>query len=601
MRNHRLLWQLFPANLLITLGAVLILSWAGSTSIRQFYFDEMRNGLESKARIIEQHVVNLLVSSPQNLQRYCKQAGRKSATRITVIKNDGTVLADSSEDPVKMDNHANRPEMKTALKGNVGSAIRFSRTLREKMLYVAVPLISDNGRLAGALRMSVPVISLNAVLHSIHFKVVIVSILVVLAAAFLTMLVARRLSRPLEQMKQEAEQMAQDETVQLLSLDSENLSEEVSGLVTALNRMARKINERMKIITLQRNELETVFSSMTEMVIALSMDKKILRINRSAAALFYLSPDDIQGKLLHGVIRNKNLHEIVDEVIDTALPVKREFQLYVGPDRLYLHTSAVPLQDEKNTPVGVLVVMNDTTRLHKLENLRRDFVSNVSHELKTPITSIQGYVETLLEGAIDNREDAGRFLEIIARQSSRLDAIIDDLLTLSRIEQKTDQHNINLTQSALRPLLDSTVIACRPQAEEKNIHIEIQCPENLTAGVNPNLIEQAVINLLKNAIMYSPQNSHISLKAYQHKTPQQDRVVISVKDQGIGIASEHHERLFERFYRCDKGRSKELGGTGLGLSIVKHIAMAHGGTVSVQSQPGQGSIFSISLPRNSFI
>jgi two-component system phosphate regulon sensor histidine kinase PhoR len=240
--------------------------------------------------------------------------------------------------------------------------------------------------------------------------------------------------------------------------------------------------------------------------------------------------------------------------------------------------------------------MNDMTRLHKLENLRRDFVANVSHELKTPITSIQGYVETLLDGALENSADARRFLEIIAKQSSRLDAIIDDLLTLSRIEQKTDQQDIILEPTAILPLLESAVMTCQPQAEEKKSRINIQCPENLKADINKNLIEQAVMNLLKNAIMYSPEKSAITVKAYPSKSAEQEKIIIAVEDQGIGIASEHLERLFERFYRCDKGRSKERGGTGLGLSIVKHIAMAHGGSVAVKSQLGQGSVFSISIP-----
>lgn len=600
MKNRRLLWQLFPANILITLGSVIILSWAGSASVRHFYFAEMQQGLESKARIIEQHIVSLLTSQGE-LQSYCKQAGRKSATRITVIQTDGSVLADSNEDPTKMDNHAHRPEMKMALNGDTGSSTRFSRTLRENMLYVAVPLHNEQDAIIGVLRMSVPIFSLNNVLRSIYLKVLFVCAIVIIAATLLTLYVSRRLSLPLEKMKDEAELMAQGESVKMLTLDSENLSEEVSALVTALNRMAKNINQRMRIINFQRKELETVFSSMTEMVMAVDTDKKILRMNRAAAALFYLSPDDIKGKLLHGVIRNKDLHKIIDQVIESGHQLKKEIKLFVGPDKLYLHTSAVPLQDEEKKPIGVLVVMNDTTRLHKLENLRRDFVANVSHELKTPITSIQGYVETLLEGALDDKEDARRFLKIIARQSSRLDAIIDDLLTLSRIEQKTGHDDITLTHTSLLPLLESAVMPCLPQADEKNIYIDIECPENLTAGVNTNLIEQAVMNLVKNAVMYSPKNSSVTVRAFLQTTAQQERVIIEVEDQGIGIPGEHHERLFERFYRCDKGRSKEQGGTGLGLSIVKHIAMAHGGSVSVKSQPGQGSTFTISLPKNSLV
>lgn len=602
MKNRRLLWQLFPANLLITLGAVLIITWFGASSVRDFYFAEIQNGLESRANIIELHIADLLQSSPENLQKYCKQAGRQAATRITVTLPDGKVLADSSEDPAKMGNHSNRPELRDAIQGGTGSSLRFSRTLNENMLYVAIPLYSKADDLIGALRLSVPTTSLNNVLQSIYFKAIIGCLFVILAAAFFTLIIARKITLPLEEMKKEAEKMAQGDLNNLLIVDQTKTSAEVSSLALSLNRMAKNIGERMRTITLQHNELEAVFSSMNEMVLAIDSNKKILRINRSAAALFYISPDDVQGKSLHGVIRNQEVHDIVDQVFASGEKLEKNIRIYIGPEKLHLHTNAVPLQDEEKNPIGVLVVLNDMTRLHKLENLRRDFVANVSHELKTPITSIQGYVETLLDGAMESSEDSKRFLKIIARQSSRLDAIIDDLLMLSRIEQKTDHNDLTLSPTALLPILESVVMTCQCQAKEKNIKINIECSSALTAEVNPNLIEQAVMNLLKNGVMYSPEKSTINVQALASDTPQPNRVVIAVEDQGIGIASDHLERLFERFYRCDKGRSnKAQGGTGLGLSIVKHIAIAHGGSVSVKSQPGQGSVFSISIPRSSDI
>ena len=599
MKKRRLLWQLFPANSLITLGAILLITWFGSSAVRDFYFNQMQEGLVSRAYLIEKQVVELIhASAADKLQNFCQQAGRKAATRITVVLTDGQVLADSNEDPTKMDNHANRQELQSAFKGLVGSSIRFSRTLGENMLYVATPLHDETEHIFGALRLSIPVTSLDRVLQSIYLKVLAGCIFVLIAAAFVTLFVSRKISLPLEEMKLGAERMANGDMTTSLTIDQAGTSSEVAGLATSLNRMAKQINDRMQTITLQRKELETVFSSMTEMVLAIDTDKKILRINRSAAALFYLSPDDVQGKHLHGVIRNDDLLNIVDQVFESGEKVAKDIIVYVGPDRLNLHSRAVPLQDEHRNPLGVLVVLNDMTRLYKLENLRREFVANVSHELKTPITSIQGYVETLLDGAIDNSTDSRRFLEIISRQTSRLDAIIDDLLMLSRIEQKTDQHRISLSRIQIQVILDSAVHTCRPKAVKKEISIEVDCDENLNAKVNPNLLEQAIINLLTNAITYSPEKSEIKIKSYHSDSPHKDRIVISVQDQGVGIAQEHIDRLFERFYRCDKGRSQEQGGTGLGLSIVKHIAMTHGGSVSVESQPEQGSIFSITIPSN---
>lgn len=598
MKTKRLLWQLFPANLLITLGALLIMTWYASSTAKDLYFDQMRQGLESRAHLIVNQVADLLLTSPEKLQEYSRQAGRQSATRITVVNREGLVLADSSEDPAKMGNHANRPEVKTAFTGRPGYAIRYSATLGRNMLYVAIPLPQGSKDYAGALRLSVPISAIDSVISSIYLKVAFGAILVIIFAGLVTLIVSRRVVRPLEEMKRGAERLARGYTEELLAVDPESMSTEMSGLAKSLNRMAKQIRERLNTITQQHNELETVFSSMTEMVLAIDMEKRIIRLNRSAAALFYLAPEDMKGKMLHGVIRNKDLHEIIDKVLAENKPVEKDIVLFVGPDKTYLQTRAVPLENEQGNPMGVLIVLNDMTRLHKLENLRRDFVANVSHELKTPVTSIRGYVETLLDGAIDEPEDARRFLEIVARQTSRLDAIIDDLLMLSRIELHTDQDKISLIRVKLSEVLESAILTCQPKAADKKIDIKMDCEDNLFVKINPNLIEQAVINLVTNAVTYSPEQSSVILKAsLQSNEGRKNVLMISVEDNGIGIEKKHLERLFERFYRTDKARSSASGGTGLGLSIVKHISVAHGGSVTVKSEPGKGSTFTLNIPQ----
>ena len=584
MKTKRLLWHLFPANLLITLGALLLMTWYASSTARELYFDQMRQGLESRAHLIADQVSSLVIASPEKLQDFCRQAGRHSATRITVVSPDGTVLADSSEDPARMSNHANRPELQAAFSGKPGSSMRSSDTLGGDMLYVAIPLSAYSEQFPGALRLSVSMSSIDRVVNTIYLKVAIGCLLVILLAGIFTLLVSRRIVRPLEEMKRGAERMVRGDTQHLLAVDTASMSTEMYSLAMSLNRMARQMQERINTATLQHNELETVFSSMAEMVLAVDTGKRIIRLNRSAAALFYLSPDDVKGKMLHGVVRNRDLHELVDKVLKEGEPVEKDIVLFVGPDKIYLQTRAVPLEDEQKVPIGVLVVLNDMTRLRKLENLRRDFVANVSHELKTPVTSIQGYVETLLEGALEEPDDAGRFLEIVARQTARLNAIIDDLLTLSRIELNTDRDEISLIRVKLDEVLDSALLTCQPKAAEKKINIRMKSDANLFVRINPNLIEQAVINLLTNAVTYSPENSTVTITAalLRHEG-RRDRLQISVEDEGIGIEKEHLERLFERFYRTDKARSSANGGTGLGLSIVKHIAVAHGGSVTVRS------------------
>ncbi|MHB8789687.1 MAG: HAMP domain-containing sensor histidine kinase [Desulfobulbaceae bacterium] len=598
MKSTRLLWQLFPANLLIISVSILSLVWYGTVIVRDLFAAHLQPDLEARALLISDRVVDHLITGSGKLQEFCRQLGRQTATRITVVAPDGKVLADSNEDPGKMDNHARRPELLAALAGQVGSSRRFSNTIGEGMYYLAIPLIEPGGRQIGALRMAVPSRSAEKILRFMYLRITLGAVLVLLLTGLASLLVSRRISRPLEEMKRGAEKLARGETDNIVTMATPGTASEVAALARSLNRVGKQIKGRINTITLQRNELETVFASMAEMVLAIDTEKRIIRINRSAAALFYLSPEDVQGKMLHGVIRNKDLRETVDEVLATGKQVEKDIIVFVGAEKLFLQTRAVPLAAEDSRPIGVLVVLNDMTRLHKLENLRRDFVANVSHELKTPVTSIQGYVETLLDGALDNPEDARRFLETVARQTSRLNAIIDDLLMLSRIELKTEHQEISLIAVKVCEVLASAVQTCHSKATGKNIRVAIDCDPDLTAQLNPNLIEQAVINLLTNAITYSPENTVVTVNAsVQDRAAAKDRLVISVQDHGIGIEPDQLERLFERFYRTDKARSSASGGTGLGLSIVKHIAIAHKGSVKVQSEPGRGSTFSIVLPQ----
>ena len=270
--------------------------------------------------------------------------------------------------------------------------------------------------------------------------------------------------------------------------------------------------------------------------------------------------------------------------------------VFSGTDPITLQTHAMPLRDEVNNSVGVLLVMNDLTKLNRLENIRQDFVANVSHELKTPITVIKGYIETLLDGALAEQDTARNFLRVAASQANRLDAIVDDLLTLSRIEDKTDQ-NVVTSPASVQQVLKNALEACAPLAEEKGIQLEVECAPELMAPMNQPLLEQAVINLLNNAIAYSSAEWTVLLRCREGKKSDGGRLLhLSVIDKGPGIAKEHLPRIFERFYRPDKARSRDMGGTGLGLAIVKHIVQAHRGTVEVESILGKGSTFTITLP-----
>jgi len=597
MRNIRLFWQIFPACVGITIVSMLLVAWLAATTGRDFYIDHLKEEIRERALLIEPTVTVLSRGEDRPFQDFVRQTGRRAATRITVVDADGVVLADSNEDHTLMDNHGKRPEVEPALTGETGYALRHSRTLGESMLYAAIPVKLGVDQHRGALRLAIAVTPVETMLAALHQKMLAIGLAVTALAALLSIASARRISRPLEEMKRGAEQLTKGRIDQLVKINSEHMSVEMAGLAASINAMAEQINRRIRVIIQQRNELEAVFSSMADSVVAIDADQKIIRMNQAAAALFSLPSEVVKGKAVEGVIRNAYLLEMIASTLTHNLPQEQKVTLFNGGEPILLHTHAVPLRDEDSKSMGMLLVMNDLTKLNRLENIRQDFVANVSHELKTPITAIKGYVETLLDGALDDQDNARRFLGIVIRQANRLDAIVDDLLTLSRIEDREKKEEITLVTGEAGAVLENALQTCAVLANEKEIVVQVDCDDALYAPMNLPLVEQAVINLLKNALTYSPGGSLITLRGHGSRNMQGEEFVhFSVIDNGPGIAKEHLPRLFERFYRCDKSRSRDQGGTGLGLSIVKHIAQVHNGTVEVESTPGKGSTFTITLP-----
>ena len=322
------------------------------------------------------------------------------------------------------------------------------------------------------------------------------------------------------------------------------------------------------------------------------MEEKIISVNQAAGELFHIDLASVQGKSMQEAIRNPDLQRFVKKALSSERHVEADI-VARGEEERTLQGHGAMLVDAEGERIGAVVVLNDITQLRKLETMRQDFVANVSHEIKTPITAIKGFVETLRDGALSDPEDAKRFLSIIQKHIDRLNLLIEDLLKLSRIEQDKSQEQIELINAGISDVLSNAAQVCSPQARAKDIEIEMNCDPSLTARINPPLLEQAVVNLLDNAIKYSDAGRTIRLDAYQTDT----EVVIRTTDQGCGIEEQYLNRIFERFYRVDKARSRKLGGTGLGLAIVKHITQSHGGRVTVDSVVGRGSNFRIHLPR----
>ena len=587
-KHKKLIWQIFPSFLLITLLSLFAASWYASKSLHQFYLDQIAADLRARAQLLEKLVfAHLSPLDAEATDSVCKSMGNSTNTRFTIILPSGVVVGDSIETPSRMDNHSTRPEIQLAFTGKTGRSIRYSNTLRQEMMYVALP-ITDRGRHIAVARASLPITFIENELNSIRIKIIIGGVIIGLLAAGFSLAISRRISRPLETMKKGADRFADGDLSHRLAIPA---STEMAGLAEAMNQMAAQLENRVKAVIEQRNELETVLSSMLEGVIAVDSEERVFSINQAAARLFEIDLETFQNRSIQEIIRNLPLQQFISKALSSSKPLQEDITLHQNQQRI-LDVKSSPLLDAHQVQFGTLVVLNDVTHLRRLENMRRDFVANVSHEIKTPLTAIKGFVETLQHGKVEKPEENQHFLDIIQRHADRLNSIIEDLLALSKIEQEDEAGTLDLRNWKIADVFKAAIQLCRAKAEEKNLHIEIAGNENATANFDAALIEQAVVNLLDNAVKYSNPGGIITVSAEIKDSD----IMINVRDQGIGIAQKHLPRLFERFYRVDKSRSRQLGGTGLGLAIVKHIAQAHGGYVSVESTLGQGSTFSIHLP-----
>ncbi|MGD9348621.1 MAG: PAS domain-containing protein, partial [Desulfobacterales bacterium] len=404
-KRKRLLWRLFPSYLLITLISLLAVSWYASGAMRQFFLDQTATDLKARATLLEKQISGLL--SPLNaaaIDSICKEAGRLSATRITVILPDGTVIGDSRETPHLMDNHANRPEIAAALDGRAGQSMRFSNTLMQRMLYVAVP-IKDQQRVLAVLRTSLPATAVETEIRSIQLKIALGGCIIALLAAGISWVVSRRISQPIEQMKKSAEHFANGDLSHRLTPPQ---TEEMGGLADAMNQMAAQLKDRIETIVRQRNQLQTVLASMLEGVIAIDTEERIVSINQTAARLFENEPAGCQGKSIQEIIRSPALQQFIRAALSNKNPTEEDITVFQKEERV-IDVKGSPILDANRHQIGTLVVFHDVTQLRRLENMRRDFVANVSHEIKTPLTAIKGFVETLQQGNVEKQQEKERF------------------------------------------------------------------------------------------------------------------------------------------------------------------------------------------------
>ena len=592
MWRSKILWKLYAGYAVVIVVAMSLVGLLFGQSVERNTLSDVDRKLESEARLLaEVACVALSSGLEDDLQRRITALGESLESRLTLIAADGTVLADSDEDPERMDNHIQRPELLAATNTGVGRSTRFSRTLSQRARYTAVPF--GTGEQSGFARTAIPLTVLDQRLSQVRGAVYLIAAVATVVGLLLGWVVSRRFTWPLRLLSTTAGAIAEGNYERRVAVNSQD---ELGDLAQAFNKMSSALREAVFTANADRVKLSAILASMVEGVVAVDRDERVVHMNEIAGKLLQVRPEQSLGRPIWELTRIREIPESLSSTMRNGDVDHRVVQLPGGADRFFeIHTS--PLRsDDDGLPggdgvAGAVMVLDDVTLVRRLERVRQDFVANVSHELKTPVTAIRGFVETLLDDPDAPAEVRRRFLGKMNIQSQRLSSLVADLLSLSRLE--TQENPLEYEPVDVYEVIDEALHGLQPQREQRasDIVLDLQGDELMVSG-EPEALRQAVANLLENAMRYSPRESPVTLRAYR----QEKCVTIEVEDKGPGIEPQHHGRLFERFYRVDAARSRELGGTGLGLAIVKHIVLALGGEISLRSVPGEGSTFRIDLP-----
>jgi two-component system, OmpR family, phosphate regulon sensor histidine kinase PhoR len=505
-------------------------------------------------------------SNPEYVAEWASFANIAGTYRITFISRNGQVIFDTEADSAAMENHLDRIEFQKAINEGIGTARRRSATLGQYYLYAAIAIQDSSGRFAGVLRLSRLIPGFFTRLLSTTFPFLALGLSIIFAACASLYYFSRRQSVSIE-----------------AKLNSE------------LNEKTAALNVKAEEAETESRHREVILNSMFDGVITMDSNLNIIFANLKLCSLFgFDKGKDIRGVSLLEFSRSAELEEAAQIVLSTGKPYEFTLKRYISGSQQCFQVFAAPMDmGLPQKPPGIVMVLGDISRLVKLEQVRKDFAANVSHELRTPIQVIQGFAENILDSSLDDLKQIYHFAEIIKKNAQSMDNLTKDLLTLVSLENG-DETRLPLETVVLDSIIGEAVETVAVAAKNKDIAIDISCPPNLNVQIYNSLFIQALINLLDNSIKYSGKGSSIQISAVQEK----DQTIIEVKDNGIGIPSEHLERIFERFYRVDRSRSREAGGTGLGLSIVRHIALLHGGTVEAESHASEGSVFRLKLPQS---
>jgi len=541
-------------------------------------------------RVTETPAAETSPAAAQDFKLWVRQLAADSGLRVTVIRGDGVVIADSTVAPERvaaMENHRRRPEVREALARGSGMSVRTSATTGDTYVYAAQTLAGPRGE-AYILRLAQPLEQLQALQGRLATSLALAALVAGLAIFVTSLWLDRRLFQPLSRLIADARDIAAGRASRVHVPDED----ELAALALALNRLAATAEEQFEAVRKERDQLQQILASMSEGVLVVGPDGRALMINPAFYRLFDLA-GDFTGRPVLEIIRHPGFARLIDNTLRQGEPQSAQIEL-AAPERrtLLLASSPITLGGGTGGHQGAVVATRDTTDLTRVADMRRDFVANVSHELKTPLAAIRGFAETLRDGALDEPTVARRFTERIVSQCRRLQELLDDLLTLSRLEGVAPA--LEREPVALAAIVHRAVELIAAVAREKKVEIEVEAGDEPLPPVlgDPDGLERLVLNLLDNAIKYNRPEGRITVRLSRTD----GEALLEVTDTGIGIPPESIPRLFERFYRVDKGRAREEGGTGLGLAIVKHVAQTHGGQVEVESRAGQGSTFRVRLP-----
>lgn len=576
-------WRIAIPYVILILLATAALTLYFSDFVRQTHLDDLRTQLTAEARLLGDSVEPLLAEGGtiETIDPLAKRWGELLEARVTFIRADGIVLGDSHEDPLAMENHLGRPEVQQALADGLGISTRHSETVGYDMMYAAVP-VAAGGQMLGIARISLPLTQVESSVARLRRAIVVASLFTVLLAGLLALFIAERTARPVRRLTQVVRRMAEgDLGARLLPIPRG----EVGVLTRTFNQMAGRLQGMITTLVEERSRLTAVLDNMADGVVITDGEGRVRLINRAAAGILGADEETALGRPFAQVARDHRLIDLWQQCCEQN--AEQFASVEVGSQGPFLQAIATPLRDAG--PQASLVILQDLTRIRRLETVRRDFISNISHELRTPLASLQALVDTLRDGALDDPPAARRFLDRIETEVQSLTQMVQELLELSRIE--SGQVPMRLIPTPVDDVVFLPVERLRPQAERAGLSITIDLPSDLPPVLaDAERARQVITNLVHNAIKFTPSGGTVTVSAESAD----EEVVISVRDTGVGVPAEDLPRIFERFYKADRARSG--GGTGLGLSIAKHIVQAHGGRIWAESVEGKGSTFYVALP-----